>query len=291
MHTFLYSQLHDQRRQSWGSWGGRDPPDFGHGGLVGGGSQGVVDGSWTGLEILLYLIMYRKYVWKWWNRIICPEVAVNEQFLPDFAWKIEFFFKITWKIEIFWKFAWKIEIFENFYGKIETFKKFAWKNRNFSKICLEKLKFIWEIAWKIKISLNFACKIFLLTRIHDLLQISNQIDEAALGRVYCIDRMRWLRTFATVADHRMEFSKWNWKKTMGKDYDKCSKGDKRYIIFKYINAHTYTCRCMHLSKNAYKYNYTLHNYLITLHYLEELLSFSLHSNSNSNLFRSIHLFW
>src|SRR6218665_1736362 len=78
------------------------------------------------------------------------------------------------------------------------------------------------------------------------------------------------------------------EKTMGKDYDKCSKGDKRYIIFKYINAHTYTCRCMHLSKNAYKYNYTLHNYLITLHYLEELLSFSLHSNSN--LFKSIHLF-
>src|SRR6218665_2249451 len=48
--------------------------------------------SWMGREILLYLIMYRKYVRKWLllkrNRIICPEVAVNGQF---FAWKIEFF--------------------------------------------------------------------------------------------------------------------------------------------------------------------------------------------------------
>ena len=41
-------------------------------------------GSWTGREILLYLIMYRKYVRKWLllkrNRIIWPEVA----------WKINF---------------------------------------------------------------------------------------------------------------------------------------------------------------------------------------------------------
>src|SRR6218665_520754 len=48
--------------------------------------------SWTGREILLYLIMYRNYVRKWLllkrNRIICQEVAVNGQF---FAWKIEFF--------------------------------------------------------------------------------------------------------------------------------------------------------------------------------------------------------
>ena len=38
-------------------------------------------GSWTGRDILLYLIMYRKYVRKWLllkrNRIIWPEVAVN----------------------------------------------------------------------------------------------------------------------------------------------------------------------------------------------------------------------
>ena len=39
----------------------------------------------AGREILLYLIMYRKYVRKWLllkrNRIICPEVAVNGLFL------------------------------------------------------------------------------------------------------------------------------------------------------------------------------------------------------------------
>jgi len=43
-------------------------------------------GSWTGREKLLYLIMYRKNVRKWLllkrNRIICPVVALNEQFLP-----------------------------------------------------------------------------------------------------------------------------------------------------------------------------------------------------------------
>src|SRR6218665_1712693 len=54
------------------------------------GRRGALE-SWTGSEIL-YLIMYRKYVRKWLllkrNRIICPEVAVNEQF---FAWKTEFF--------------------------------------------------------------------------------------------------------------------------------------------------------------------------------------------------------
>src|SRR6218665_506276 len=58
-----------------------------HGGLQGGSLE-----SWTGREILLYLIMYRKYVRKWLllrrNRIICPGVAVNGQF---FALKIEFF--------------------------------------------------------------------------------------------------------------------------------------------------------------------------------------------------------
>jgi len=48
-------------RQPWGV-GGRDPPDFGLG--VVGVAGGVVGGSWTGREILLYmyLIMYRNYV-------------------------------------------------------------------------------------------------------------------------------------------------------------------------------------------------------------------------------------
>src|SRR6218665_1719147 len=60
---------------------GRDPI-FWAGGRVGvaGGSLG----SWTGREILLNFIMYRKYVRKWLllkrNRIIWPEVAVNGNF-------------------------------------------------------------------------------------------------------------------------------------------------------------------------------------------------------------------
>src|SRR6218665_3640288 len=57
---------------------GRDPQILGR--VVAGGSLE----SWTGREILLYLIMYRKYVRKWLllkrNRIICTEVAVNGQF-------------------------------------------------------------------------------------------------------------------------------------------------------------------------------------------------------------------
>jgi len=39
---------------------GSRPPDFGQ------GVVGVAGGSWTGREILLYLIMCRKYVRKWW---------------------------------------------------------------------------------------------------------------------------------------------------------------------------------------------------------------------------------
>src|SRR6218665_3250513 len=65
-----------QERQSWGF--GIATPIFWAGRGCG--------GSWTGREILLYLIMYRNYVRQWWllkrNRIIWPEVAVNEQFLP-----------------------------------------------------------------------------------------------------------------------------------------------------------------------------------------------------------------
>ena len=77
-----------------GRVGGLDPQDFGQRGSWGGrmGVAGGVVGAWTGRKILLYLIMYRKYVRKWLllkrNRIICQEIAVNGQF---FAWKIEFF--------------------------------------------------------------------------------------------------------------------------------------------------------------------------------------------------------
>ena len=54
------------------------------GGLGGHDPQILGRGSWTVREILLYLIMHRKYVRKWWllkrNRKFCPEAAVNGQF-------------------------------------------------------------------------------------------------------------------------------------------------------------------------------------------------------------------
>ena len=80
-----------------GGWRGRDPK------ILGRGTLGVA-GSHGGREILLYLIMYRRYVRKWWllkrNRIICPEAAVNGQFclenwnFCEIAWKIEFFTRV-----------------------------------------------------------------------------------------------------------------------------------------------------------------------------------------------------
>src|SRR6218665_3435509 len=86
-----------------GRVGGLDPQDFGQRGSWGGrmGVAGGVVGAWTGRKILLYLIMYRKYVRKWLllkrNRIFCPEIAVNGQF---FALKIKFF-ELLEKIKIF----------------------------------------------------------------------------------------------------------------------------------------------------------------------------------------------
>src|SRR6218665_2473277 len=67
------------------SWGLRvtTPRFWGVAGRVAGRGAGGSLESWTGREILLYLIMYRKYVRKWLllkrNKIICPEVAVNGQ--------------------------------------------------------------------------------------------------------------------------------------------------------------------------------------------------------------------
>src|SRR6218665_1763149 len=68
---------------------GRAPQISGRG--VAGRFAGGSLESWTGREILLYLIMYRyrKYVRKWLllkrNRKICPGVAVNGKV---FAWEI-----------------------------------------------------------------------------------------------------------------------------------------------------------------------------------------------------------
>jgi len=122
--------------------------------------------------------MYRKYVRKEWllkrNRIICPEVAINEQFLPGKS-----IFWLPEKIEIFRKFAWKnrnfskmclenrnflkicmekYKFFKNLPEKIEIFHKFPWKTQNFSQICLEKSKFFVKLPEKIEISLKFGWK-------------------------------------------------------------------------------------------------------------------------------------
>src|SRR6218665_130333 len=138
--------------------------------------------------------MYRNYVQKWRllkrNRIICPEIAVNGQFL-------------TGKLNFFLNCLKKSKFFGNLIEKIRIVFKFAWKNRNFSKICLEKPKFITKFACK---NQNFckkcACKNqnfqkfawknrfvklhekieILLTQIDDHPQISNQIDAAGHKR-------------------------------------------------------------------------------------------------------------
>src|SRR6218665_2724707 len=109
---------------------GRGPQIFGRvvAGRVAGGSLE----SWTGREILLYLIMYTKYVRKWLllkrNRIIWPEVAVNGQF---FAWKIDDFFYCL-KNQNSRKFACKTRYsFVKLPEKIEIFRKFACRNRIF----------------------------------------------------------------------------------------------------------------------------------------------------------------
>ena len=110
-----YRRDMDQGRQSWGS----RPPDFGRGVVE--GRRWVLDRSWN-----IYLIMYRKYVWKWWlfkrNRIICQ----------IFAWKIEFFLNCLKRSKFFGNFPGKLEIvFWNCLKKIEIFRKFDCKNRFF----------------------------------------------------------------------------------------------------------------------------------------------------------------
>jgi len=60
--NFTYSHVHAINVTlgvNPGVLGGRDPQDFGQGG------HGGIRGSWTGRKILLYLIMYTKYVRKW----------------------------------------------------------------------------------------------------------------------------------------------------------------------------------------------------------------------------------
>ena len=128
-----------------------------------------------GREILLYLFMYRMYVRKWWllkrNRIIWPEVVVNEQFLPG---------KSKFSKNCLKKFARKNKnSFKDLPGQIKIFCKIAWRNRNFSEMCLEKSKFCWPGS--------------------TTPQISNQIDaagsiwELVVWSLYVILRQRQTR--------------------------------------------------------------------------------------------------
>src|SRR6218665_1218011 len=66
--------------------------------------------------------MYREYVRKWSlfkrNRIICPEVAVNGQFLPG---KSKFVFDICLENKIFFNCLKKLKFIGNLPGTIEMF--------------------------------------------------------------------------------------------------------------------------------------------------------------------------
>jgi len=111
-------------------------------GVVGfwaGGSWGGHRGS--GVVIILYLIMYWKNVRKWLllmiNRIICPDGAVNEQFL---AGKLKFFEKLSEKSKFF----------KNVFEKIEIFRKLTWKKSTFLGNCLMKSKFLGNLPGKQK---------------------------------------------------------------------------------------------------------------------------------------------
>jgi len=127
-------------------------------------------GPWTGRKIL-YLVMYRKVVTLKRNRITCPEIAVNSQFLPG---KLKFFWNLPWKIDFLWNCLKKIKIFGNFPReskffvklpeKIEIFRKFALKIDFCLWNCLKKWKFRKiEIFWPVSTMTP---------------QISNQIDAA-----------------------------------------------------------------------------------------------------------------
>src|SRR6218665_1543712 len=112
-------------------------------------------GSWTGREILFYLIKYRKYMYIYSkvvtlkrNRKICPEVAINEQFLPgksklflNCLKKSNIFENLMKKSKFFKNMPGKIDIFLNLPGKSKFFVKLPKKNQNFSEICLEKSTF------------------------------------------------------------------------------------------------------------------------------------------------------
>src|SRR6218665_3022023 len=122
-------QIGHRGPQSWGGWGSRSPR-FWAGSR--GGSQDGSWGSWTGREILFYVIIqevYSKVVTFERNRKICPEVAVNEQCLPG---KSKLFLNCLKNSKIFKNLPQKSKFFKNLPGKIKNFQKFAWKNQNCS---------------------------------------------------------------------------------------------------------------------------------------------------------------
>ena len=176
--------------------GGRGPPDFGLG-VVGDRREGH-GGSWTGREILLYLIMYvvqevRSKVVTFeekWN--ILPRSSCKYQFLPG---KSIFVSEIAWKIKFFWKFAWKnrncfaklpekLKFLENLPGKIENF---LWN-------CLKESKFFGNLPGKIKF----------FTRSHDP-QILNQIDASDVLCSVCWGQTEQTNAFRAMSFFRFRF--------------------------------------------------------------------------------------
>src|SRR6218665_1514153 len=74
-----------QGRQSWGAATHR---------FWAGGSWNII--YYYAQEVCLEVVTWKR------NKIICQEVAVNDQFLPG---KSKFFVKLPEKIKIFWKFV------------------------------------------------------------------------------------------------------------------------------------------------------------------------------------------
>ena len=103
------------------------------------------------------LIMYRKYVRKWWllkrNRIICLEIAVNSQFLAGkskFVMKLRKKSKFVWNLPIKIAFLWNCLKKSEFLGNFPRKSNFVWNcliNRNSSEICL-KNRIFFKISWK-----------------------------------------------------------------------------------------------------------------------------------------------
>src|SRR6218665_3399089 len=91
------------------------------------------------------------------NRIICPEVAVSEQFLPGKS-NLK---KLPEKSKFFENLPGKLKFYKIFSGKIETSHKFACKNRNFVDPDPRPLRFQTRLT-PLEITIRIrACNVFI----------------------------------------------------------------------------------------------------------------------------------